>query len=56
MNTIINLTLALVLSITGATVLKQEQDTSAACTKSTKISGNTQKHTTLGIKILNNEY
>lgn len=56
MNTIINLTLALVLSITGATVLQQEQDTSAACTKSTKISSNTQKHTTLGIKILNNEY
>ncbi len=44
MNTIINLTLALVLSITGVTVLQQEQDTSAACTKSTKISGNTQEH------------
>ena len=56
MNTIINLTLALVLSITGVTVLQQEQDTSAASTKSTKISSNTQKHTTLGIKILNNEY
>jgi len=56
MNTIINLTLALVLSITGVTVLQQEQDTSIKCTKSTKISSNTQKHTTLGIKILNNEY
>mgnify|MGYP006419293669 FL=1 len=56
MNTIINLTLALVLSITGVTVLQQEQDTSAVCTKSTKISGNTQKHTTLYIKILDNEY
>ena len=44
MNTIINLTLALVLSITGVTVLQQEQDTSAVCTKSTKISGNTKTY------------
>ena len=37
MNTIINLTLALVLSITGVTVLHQEQDSSIKCAKSTKI-------------------
>ena len=55
MNTIINLTLALVLFITGVTVLQQEQDTYAACSKTTKISGNTQK-IPLYIKILNNEY
>ena len=55
MNTIINLTLALVLFITGVTVLQQEQDTSAACSKTTKIIGNTQK-TPLYIKILDNEY
>ena len=55
MNTIINLTLALVLFITGVTVLQQEQDTSAACSKTTKISGTTQK-IPLHIKILNNEY
>ena len=55
MNTIINLTLALVLFITEVTVLQQEQDTSAAYSKRTKISGNTQK-TPLCIKILDNEY